>query len=176
MKEGRKRFPAPPPSELTRHRISKALKGKAKSPEHCEAMSEALKGKKRSPEQRERIRAGRLAYLESQKPEAAYLACRKARWERLKRESDLRLNQKKLDMLKALQAGKIELALDIRQSWGWWVKRKMHDPLVSDGYSRKFKRVMDYPYLNRLRAESGRGPINAQARKLLEKTKRDGKT
>jgi hypothetical protein len=106
-------------------------------------------GKRHTPEAIEKIRAARRAREKT--TEQVLEECRAAVQERRRAEARLRWGQRTLDRLKALRLGLPELAKDIQQSYGWWVKRKMHHPEVSDGYSKRHRKIMHYPYLRRLR-------------------------
>lgn len=122
-----------------------AQRGRPKSEETKAKMRAAALGRKHSPETIAKIAAARRA----RKPllERVY----ESNQLRRKRERELRFWQQRKDLMDARRISP-ELARDVARSDGWWVRRHMHDPRISDGWSRSGGGIMWYPRRRKLRA------------------------
>jgi hypothetical protein len=137
---------------VTRAKLARAATGRKHTPETKAKIAAARTGRKHSPETIAKIAAERRARPASVDVVAKTL--QRSR-ERRQAEARLRLEQRKKDIVTAWHLGRMDLVQDIKQSWGWWVKRKLHDPRVSDGFSQENHKVMNYPWLRELRVKHG---------------------
>lgn len=150
------------PSSVTKQRISAALTGRAKSPEHRERIAAALRGRAKAPEHRAAIArsAARRGDVLGE--------CRREARRRRTAQDQARIKQWHEDMLKAIRLGPAYRALfeDIRGSCGFSNLRKYHDPNVSRGYevlAWKGHRSNATAYVPSLRVDDAAGGPGAGA-------------
>jgi len=128
--EKRGRAPFTP---MRRWRIGAALFGQPKSPEHRLAMSEAHRKRKRSEAHRKAISEGRRRQI----AEGKAATHERAQKEHLARKR----RQYELDLLRAYEAGRMDLYWDVWASQGWREERWIFDSsVVSDGTVALYRR------------------------------------
>lgn len=147
-----------PHTAIAKHKISEALKGRKVSEETRQKMREAHLGKKLTEEAKRKVSEARRKRTDEEIIQECKTRNAKIVADRVK----LRFKQWHEDKAYAVLKGDPELFLDIQQSRGWWVKRKMHDDGCSDGFSKTHKRIMYYPYRVLLRKETDPRPTEKQ--------------
>jgi hypothetical protein len=128
------RLPRLRPSELTKERISRSMKGHAVSEETRAKIAEGLKGRKHTPEAIEKMRAAR-ARRPKKTNEVVLEQCQqvaKARWQE---NYEIRYHQWRADLRAAREMGNMKLWRDVKRSEGWRFRRLFFDTSgrVSDG-------------------------------------------
>ena len=129
-----KRLPKLKHSELTKQRISRSMTGHEVSEETRAKIAAGLRGRKHTPEAIEKMRQARLARPKATDEERIE-ACRRAAYERHKRDYYIRYDQWRADMRAAREMGNMKLWRDVKRSHGWRFKRLFFDTSgkVSDG-------------------------------------------